>query len=71
MVPVESGIGDPDLDGRVKVKHTEEKGSDVNLAVHMLDDAWRDKIDRVLIVTNDGDLARQCNYSRCERGHRY
>jgi len=36
---------------------TEEKGSDVNLAVHVLNDAWRDVYDCAVIVSNDSDLA--------------
>ncbi len=36
---------------------TEEKGSDVNLAVHLLNDAWSNKYDCAIIVSNDSDLA--------------
>ncbi len=36
---------------------TEEKGSDVNLAVHLLNDAWQDKYDYGVVVSNDSDLA--------------
>ncbi len=36
---------------------TEEKGSDVNLAVHLLNDAWLDKYDCAVVVSNDSDLA--------------
>jgi len=64
MVPVDAGVGDPALDGRVKVWKKEEKGSDVNLAIYMLDDVWRKKIDRVLLVTNDGDLANAITLAR-------
>jgi uncharacterized LabA/DUF88 family protein len=41
----------------VNVLKTEEKGSDVNLAVHFLNDAWLDKFDCAVIVSNDSDLA--------------
>lgn len=41
----------------VKVVKTEEKGSDVNLAVHMVDDAWRDLYDVGVVISNDSDLA--------------
>lgn len=41
----------------VEVWHREEKGSDVNLAVHMLNDAWRDEFDCAVVVSNDSDLA--------------
>ena len=36
---------------------TEEKGSDVNLAVHLLNDAWLDHYDCAVVVSNDSDLA--------------
>ena len=39
-----------------EVWRPEEKGSDVNLGVHMLNDAWRDAYDIAAIVTNDTDL---------------
>ncbi len=41
----------------VEVIKTEEKGSDVNLAVHLLNDAWLDVYDSAVIVSNDGDVA--------------
>ncbi len=41
----------------VSVHKTEEKGSDVNLAVHLLNDAWRDKYDCAILISNDSDLA--------------
>ena len=38
--------------------HTmQEKGSDVNLAVHLVNDAWRDSYDMAVVITNDRDLA--------------
>lgn len=41
----------------VTVFKTEEKGSDVNLALHLLNDAWLDKYDCAVLVSNDSDLA--------------
>jgi uncharacterized LabA/DUF88 family protein len=41
----------------VKVWKNEEKGSDVNLALHVLNDAWQDAYDCAVIVSNDSDLA--------------
>lgn len=41
----------------VRVHKTEEKGSDVNLALHMLNDAWRDKYNCAVLISNDSDLA--------------
>lgn len=42
---------------RVVVWKNEEKGSDVNLALHVLNDAWLDVYDCAVIVSNDSDLA--------------
>ncbi|MDE2834106.1 MAG: NYN domain-containing protein [Bacteroidota bacterium] len=41
----------------VDVIKTEEKGSDVNLAAHLVNDAWTDKWDSAVVVSNDSDLA--------------
>ncbi|MGI8739094.1 MAG: NYN domain-containing protein [Gammaproteobacteria bacterium] len=41
----------------VEVWKNEEKGSDVNLALHVLNDAWRNAYDCAVIVSNDSDLA--------------
>jgi len=40
-----------------EILRTEEKGSDVNLAVHMLNDAWMNKFDSAVVVTNDSDIS--------------
>ena len=48
-----------DVDGRprtVRVKKTEEKGSDVALASHLLMDAFRANSDIYVVCTNDSDL---------------
>ena len=42
----------------VEVWKNEEKGSDVNLALHVLNDAWQDAYDCGVIVSNDSDLAK-------------
>jgi uncharacterized LabA/DUF88 family protein len=39
-----------------KVIKTQEKGSDVNLAVHLLNDAWLDSYDCAVVISNDSDL---------------
>ena len=39
-----------------KVLNTEEKGSDVNLGVHLVYDACTDKFDVAIVITNDTDL---------------
>jgi len=41
----------------VKVLRTEEKATDVNLAVHLVNDAWLDAYDCAVVVSNDSDLA--------------
>ena len=41
----------------VKVYKTEEKGSDVNLALHLLNDSWLNAYDCAVLVSNDSDLA--------------
>lgn len=48
----------------VEVWHREEKGSDVNLAVHLLNDAWRNTMDCAVVVSNDSDLAEACHMAR-------
>ncbi len=39
-----------------EVMKTEEKGSDVNLASHLLLDAFRDDCDVAVVISNDSDL---------------
>ncbi|HEX7053562.1 MAG TPA: NYN domain-containing protein [Burkholderiales bacterium] len=51
----------------VKVLKTEEKGSDVNLAVQLVNDAWQSKFDCAVICSNDGDLADAVRIVRRER----
>lgn len=41
---------------RVWVDKTEEKGSDVNIATHLLHDAFKKAFDVAVLVTNDSDL---------------
>lgn len=58
------GIGaGPSID----IVNHEEKGSDVNMAVHMLNDAWAGEMDCAVLVSNDSDLAEACRLVR-ERG---
>lgn len=45
----------------------EEKGSDVNLAVHMVNDAWLDLYDCAVVVSNDSDLAEAMRIVKNER----
>ena len=43
---------------------TEEKGSDVNLAVHLLNDAWKGICDWAVVVTNDSDIAEALHLAK-------
>ena len=51
-----------------KVYKTEEKGSDVNLAIHLLNDAWLNKYDCAVIISNDSDLAEALRLVRNQNG---
>ena len=51
-----SEIKDLDPKFKFKFQRREEKGSDVNLATHLLLDAFQEEYDRAIIVTNDSDL---------------
>ena len=42
---------------RVWVDKTEEKGSDVNLAAHLVRDAFQKRFELAVLLTNDSDLA--------------
>lgn len=42
---------------KIEILKTEEKGSDVNLAINLLNDAWLNAFDCAVIVSNDSDLA--------------
>lgn len=41
---------------KAEVHTMEEKGSDVNLAAHLLNDAWKDLYDAAVVISNDTDL---------------
>ena len=43
--------------GKVQVLKSEEKGSDVNLASHLLIDCYKSDCDVAVVVSNDSDLA--------------
>lgn len=45
-----------DTTTRVRVVVEEEKGSDVNLAAYLVNDAARKNIDKALVISNDSDL---------------
>ena len=54
----------------VEVVRTEEKGSDVNLAVHLLNDGWLDAYDCAVVVSNDSDIAEAMRLVRHHHGKR-
>ena len=54
-------------DQLVHVIKTEEKQSDVNIAVHLLNDAWLNKYDCAVVVSNDSDLAESLRIIKEER----
>lgn len=54
-------LGSNDL---IRIETFEEKGSDVNLAVQLLDDAWSKSIDCAVIISNDSDFISALNSAR-------
>jgi uncharacterized LabA/DUF88 family protein len=52
----------------VPVIKTEEKGSDVNLATHLIVDAFRNDFDVAVVVSNDSDLLEPIRIVRTELG---
>ncbi|MCP5381742.1 MAG: NYN domain-containing protein [Kordiimonadaceae bacterium] len=53
----------------LEVIKTEEKGSDVNLAVHVLNDSWQNKYDCAVIVSNDSDMAEAMKLIKTHHPH--
>lgn len=51
-----------------EVIKTEEKGSDVNLATHLLRDAYENAFDVAVLITNDSDLCEPVNLVRNRLG---
>lgn len=49
---------------RVEVLRAEEKGSDVNLAAHLLADGFRNLYDTAVVISNDSDLAAPIDMAR-------
>ena len=52
----------------IMVMKVEEKGTDVNLAVHLLNDAWKNLYDTALVVSNDSDLVEAIRVVHSELG---
>ena len=58
----------PPRTGHVKVIKTEEKGSDVNIAVHLVSDGFRNAYDAAVIISNDSDLLPPIKFVKEELG---
>lgn len=57
-VLIQDAQGAPVPDARFMVSHArrEEKGSDVNVAAHLLLDVLLDRVDAAIVISNDSDL---------------
>ncbi len=51
-----------------RVIKTEEKGSDVNLAVHLLSDGYKNEYETAAMITNDSDLVEPMRIVKEELG---
>ena len=49
----------------------EEKQTDVNIATHMLNDAWKDKYDVAILISNDSDLKESLKLIKEEHKNKY
>jgi uncharacterized LabA/DUF88 family protein len=58
----------PPKSGYVNVIKTEEKGSDVNLALHLLSDGHKNAYDVAVIISNDSDLLLPVQFVKQELG---
>jgi hypothetical protein len=65
-IMVQDGQGNsiPDAVFMVSVAHREEKGSDVNVASHLLVDVLTGAIDAAIVVSNDSDLRFPVQFAR-------
>ena len=65
---VSARLANPPTSGSpyVKIIKTEEKGSDVNLATHLLHDAHLNRFDIAVVVSNDSDLLEPIRLVRQE-----
>jgi hypothetical protein len=52
----------------VRVIKTEEKGSDVNLGTHLLNDGYKQDYEVAVVITNDSDLLEPIRIVRHELG---
>ena len=54
----------PDAQFMVSFAHREEKGSDVNVASHLLVDVLTSRVDAAMVISNDSDLRFAISYAR-------
>ena len=66
--PCPKGSDCPVSGDNVRVISTEEKGSDVNFASHLLIDAFRRDCEMAIVLTNDTDLVQPIRLARNELG---
>jgi Protein of unknown function DUF88. len=60
-------VANPGLGSKfAEVIKTEEKGSDVNLAVNLVNDAWKNLYDCAVVVSNDSDLSEALRIIKTE-----
>jgi len=64
-MPLETPIG---TKRTVTVIKTEEKGSDVNLAAHLINDGYKGSYDIAVLITNDSDLNEAVRIVRSDLG---
>jgi hypothetical protein len=67
-IMVQDTHGNPILDATFMVSYAdrEEKGSDVNVASHLLVDVLTSAVDAVIIISNDSDLQFPISYTRSQ-----
>jgi hypothetical protein len=64
MVRDSLGNSIPDATFMVSYAHREEKGSDVNVASHLLVDVLTGAVDAAIVISNDSDLEFAVSYAR-------
>ena len=60
----------PGLPTHVRVRNSEEKGSDVNLATRLLVDGFNGEYEQAVVISNDADFAAAMQYVRVGLGLR-
>lgn len=62
--PIKCRVGTCSISGRRVFNRPEEKRTDVNIALQMLDDAYQGLADRMILVSGDSDLAPAIGFVR-------